>query len=135
MVPLCDSFFFLAFIWPPKAKGCATAVPMAKKHNTWSIKKNVRIVLVYSTHYTSYVQITRIVVVYSARAYIIVYICGAIKCGNKMMAYCPLSQGSDSGETPLFVGFSHLGNIVEQRWSPYEVYCLTVHTFSLAPCC
>ena len=33
-----------------------------------------------------------------------------------------LSQGSDSGETPLFVGFSHLGNIVEQHRSPYGVY-------------
>ena len=33
-----------------------------------------------------------------------------------------LSQGSDSGETPLFVGFSHLGSIVEQHWSPYGVY-------------
>ena len=33
----------------------------------------------------------------------------------------PLSQGSDRGETPLFVGFSHLGNIVEQNWSPYGV--------------
>ena len=34
------------------------------------------------------------------------------------------SQGSDNGETPLFVGFSHqmLGNIVEQQWSPYGVY-------------
>ena len=27
----------------------------------------------------------------------------------------PLSQGSDSGETPFFVGFSHLRNIVKQR--------------------
>ena len=34
----------------------------------------------------------------------------------------PVSQGSDSGETPLFVGFSDLGNIVEQHWSQYGVY-------------
>ena len=34
----------------------------------------------------------------------------------------PVSQGSDSGETPLFVRFSHIGNIVEQHWSPYGVY-------------
>ena len=36
----------------------------------------------------------------------------------------PLSQGSDSGETPLFVGFSHLGNmpVVEQHWYPHRVY-------------
>ena len=34
----------------------------------------------------------------------------------------PLPQGSDSGETPLFVEFSHLENIVEQPWSPHEVY-------------
>ena len=34
----------------------------------------------------------------------------------------PLSQGSDRGETPLFVEFSYLGNIVEQQWSPYRVY-------------
>ena len=32
------------------------------------------------------------------------------------------SQGSDSGETPLFVGFSNLGNIVGQLQSPYEGY-------------
>ena len=32
------------------------------------------------------------------------------------------SQGSDSGETPLFVGFSNLGNIVGQLKSPYEGY-------------
>ena len=29
-VPLCESFFILTFIRPPKAKGCPTAVPMAK---------------------------------------------------------------------------------------------------------
>ena len=33
-----------------------------------------------------------------------------------------LSQGSDSGETPLFVGFSHLGNMVDLHWSPHGVY-------------
>ena len=34
----------------------------------------------------------------------------------------PLSQASDSAQTPLFVGFSHIGNIVKQHWSPYGVY-------------
>ena len=34
----------------------------------------------------------------------------------------PLSQESDNGETLFFVGFSHLGNIEEQHWSPYRVY-------------
>ena len=33
-----------------------------------------------------------------------------------------VSQGSDSSETPLFVAFSHLGNIVDLHWSPYGVY-------------
>ena len=33
-----------------------------------------------------------------------------------------LSQGSDRGETPLFDGFSHLGNIVDLPRSPYGVY-------------
>ena len=33
MVPLSDSFFFLAFIWPPKAKGCATAVSAYDQKN------------------------------------------------------------------------------------------------------
>ena len=34
----------------------------------------------------------------------------------------PVSQGSDRGETPLFVGCSHLGNIVELCRSPCGVY-------------
>ena len=34
----------------------------------------------------------------------------------------PVSQGSDRGEAPLSAGFSYLGNIVEQHWSPYGVY-------------
>ena len=34
----------------------------------------------------------------------------------------PLSQGSDRGQTPRFVSFSHLGNIEEQHRSPHGVY-------------
>ena len=88
------------------------------------VSKIVRIVLVFSTRYTSYVLIIRIVLVCNARVYIFVYIGGTVKCGKNMMACClrHYIQGSDSGETPLFVGFSHLGNIVEQHWSPYGVY-------------
>ena len=60
-------------------------------------------------------KIVRIVLVYSARAYNIVP--GIYLRNNKMrqeddgVLSSPLSQGSDRDETPLFVGFSHLGNI------------------------
>ena len=36
--------------------------------------------------------------------------------------YLPPSQGLDSGKRPFFAGFSHLGNLVDQHWCPYEVY-------------
>ena len=51
-----------------------------------------------------------------------------------MMACCPRQylQGSDSGETPLFVGFSHLG---WERSGPTLVSIRGAHKFSLAPCC
>ena len=65
----------------------------------------------------------RIVLVHSARAYIIV---PGIYLRNNIMRQqddgvlsSSLSQGSDNGETPLVFAFSHLGNIVEQHWSPY----------------
>lgn len=63
---------------------------------------------------------------FSARAYIIVH--GIYLRSNKKRQHhdgvlcLALSQGSDSGETPLFVGFSDLGIVVGLLWSPYEGY-------------
>ena len=105
MVPLCDSFLFLAFIWPPKAKRLCNSSA-------------------YGQRRTYYSKMIRIVLVYSARAHIIVDILrnNKVRQQDDGVLSSPISQGSDSGETPLFVGFSHLGSIVEQHWSPYGVY-------------
>ena len=108
MVPLCDSFSSRHLFGHPKVKAVLQQCLWPKKH---SIQKIVRIVLVYSSRYTSYVQIFRIVLAYSARAYLSVYICGTIKCGNKMMAYCPRYhlRGQILARHPFLLDFHILG--------------------------
>ena len=81
------------------------------------IHNMVRIVIVYGTRCTSYVHIVRIVRVYNARhmlSYIFAEQFKKRQQENGVLGLAP-SQGSDSGETPHFVGFSNLGNIVGQR--------------------
>ena len=110
----------------PKLKAVQQQCLWPKKHSIQKIipgTKYVRIALVCRTRYTSYVQVMRIVLEYSAVAYIIVHICGTVKCGNKMMAYCPRHylRGQLVASHPLFLDFHILGT-VGQRWSLYRVY-------------
>ena len=122
IVTSCDCFFFLAFIWPPKAKGCNSStygqinIIFKKLHVSFSY--TCRVPGIRDT-YTIYVSFSYKV---SGHKTIVSNICGTIRCGNKMMACCPghYLRGQIVA-TPFFVAFSHLGNVVEQHWSPYGV--------------
>ena len=116
IVPLCGSFIFPTFISPTKDQGSATAAPMAKTtkysyvFKIWYVSFSCTVPGVRHTYI-----LYGIVLVYSARHVLSYILAEQYKEATRKGVFCLApSQGSDSGETPLFVGFSNLGNIVGQ---------------------
>ena len=131
MVPLSDSFFFLAFIWPPKAKGCATAVSAYDQKNMVFKKLHVSfsfIVPGIRHTYKLYVSFSYIV-----PGHILSYIFA--EQWNAATRWWRIVLASISGVrswrgTPfcwIFLSREHSGATL--------VSIRGVHTFSLAPCC
>ena len=92
-------------IWQTKAKGCGTAVPMAKETYPGVVIKKMYVLFLYVVPGIRHTYKICVSFSYSARDYIIVYICGAIKCGNKMMAFCPrhYPRGQIAARHPSFL--------------------------------